>query len=409
MFTEGQKARMIATLNSNVSDRNNLYADSNLIATGTKDGTTSPCAPIAGIAVQRRYVCSGDSVQFLDASSNGTVDNYLWEFPTGTPSTSTAKNPFITFNTPGWQPVKLTVSNAQGNSVKTENQLIMVAPDIAYIQAPYVEDFESPGAFNNKWLSINYDNNNTSFTQVDYAAHTGVSAAQLNNYYSHADQDIDELISPAFDLTSLNNPGEMNLSFYYSLGSGDIYLQDLPDSIVVSASINCGSSWSTIYKIGGIKAVNAGYVQGFFIPSQSPSFWKKVSINLAQTLKQPNVRFKFSVWSAVRGNNFYIDDINLGNLYTGIENPQPTVNSMNIVPNPTTGTARLSIDIAKAGALTIKIFDITGKEVSTLYNGTVTEGNNTFDINEGTRYAKGVYIISVKSGDLLTQTKLVVQ
>ena len=116
MFTEGQKERWIAAANSPISGRNNLWSDTNLIATGTYDTFVNPCAPIAHFYVSKRYICSGNSVTFLNTSGNAdpTTMNYLWTFPNGTPSTSTDKNPVVQFNSIGWQPATLTVSNQFG-------------------------------------------------------------------------------------------------------------------------------------------------------------------------------------------------------------------------------------------------------------------------------------------------------
>ena len=42
MFTKGQKARMIAALDTNIADRNNLWSPNNLIATGVADTPGTP-------------------------------------------------------------------------------------------------------------------------------------------------------------------------------------------------------------------------------------------------------------------------------------------------------------------------------------------------------------------------------
>ncbi|MCK5822393.1 MAG: zinc metalloprotease, partial [Bacteroidales bacterium] len=57
MFTEGQKTRMRAALNSSVSGRNNLWKQSNLEATGTNDSYASPiCSPVADFYVEEECV-----------------------------------------------------------------------------------------------------------------------------------------------------------------------------------------------------------------------------------------------------------------------------------------------------------------------------------------------------------------
>jgi PKD repeat protein len=406
MFTEGQKARMMAALASNVSDRNNLYSDANLAATGTADTARTPCAPVAGFVATKKYTCTGTAVTFNSTPGNGSVDSYYWEFPNGTPSVSTDANPSVTFNSTGLQPVSLTVTNSYGVSTKKDTFQIVVGNSNPLYQAPFFEGFEDPNILSTDWSTVNYDNNNTSFKQVNFTSCNGTGCLQLNNYTAHANQDIDEIVSPGFDLTQLTST-QMKLSFDYSLATSNQYFSDLKDSLVVYASANCGSTWSNIYSIGGTKAVNAGYWVGNFVPTQAPAFWKHVNINLAPAWKQGNVRFKFQVFSAVRGNNFYIDDINLGLSPLGVED-MSVVSNMNLFPNPTNGDAILSLDLEKAGNVSVKVYDMTGKESLNVTSEWMNEGENRVSINSSA-LATGVYIVSVKAGDTVLQKKLIIQ
>lgn len=72
-------------------------------------------------------VCSGTTVDFTDASTNGTPTSWAWSFPGGTPSASTLQNPSgIQYSTPGVYMVELTVSDGVGNDIKTELNYITV-------------------------------------------------------------------------------------------------------------------------------------------------------------------------------------------------------------------------------------------------------------------------------------------
>ncbi len=72
-------------------------------------------------------VYTGKSVQFTDISV-GTADTYTWTFEGGTPSTSTAKNPTITYNTPGRYKVTLVASNPNKSSTVEKTDYIYVVP-----------------------------------------------------------------------------------------------------------------------------------------------------------------------------------------------------------------------------------------------------------------------------------------
>ena len=69
--------------------------------------------PVASFTSNLTTVCVGDCVQFTDLST-GTPTGWAWSFGGGSPSTSTAQNPNICFNTAGTFPVELQVTNFSG-------------------------------------------------------------------------------------------------------------------------------------------------------------------------------------------------------------------------------------------------------------------------------------------------------
>lgn len=69
--------------------------------------------------------CAPLTVQFNNQSSANAV-NYAWSFPGGTPSSSTAENPTVVYNTAGTFTVTLTVSNPAGQNVSTQTNYISV-------------------------------------------------------------------------------------------------------------------------------------------------------------------------------------------------------------------------------------------------------------------------------------------
>lgn len=410
MFTEGQKVRMLAALNSNKADRNNLWSAANLAATGTEDTARRVSKAVADFTTAKRYVCLGTSVKLLNACYNGPISEYYWEFPGGSPAFSSDSSPTVQFLTTGWQQVKLTITGPLGTSTKVNDSLVFVANDLASYIAPFTQNFEDANSLTNgEWISVNYDQNNTEIKRVDYAAHTGSASAQLNNYYARADRDIDEIVSPGYDLTALSN-AQMSLSYYYSwAGSTQGFSSNPPDSIEVQATSNCGSTaWVTIYKTGALNALNAGAVTGFFVPTQATAYWKYIKINLNPTIwKKPNVRFKFKVYGSTQGNNFYIDDINIGAFATGVQDLS-VVNAATIFPNPTAGDATLSLSLAAAGKVNVTVVDLTGKVVTQVFDGVLNDGETQLPINNSSALSAGVYIVNVKAGESVIQKKLVI-
>jgi hypothetical protein len=409
MFTEGQKIRMLAALNSGISQRNNLWSENNLIATGTDDDFYSPCAPKAAMLVNRRYICQGNTLTFKDNSYNGTVDFRTWSFgDAANPSVSNDSVVVVQFDQPGWQVITLEVENSLGRSTIRDSFFVFVAPNNALYQAPFIETFEDEYSSNNDWASVNYDNNLTRFKWFNSAAHTGSSSMQLNNFYSRAEHDIDELISPGFDLSNIT-PANMKLSFYYSLASSNTNFNvDQPDSLVVYATTNCGNTWTAIYKNGATSLINAGSKESYFVPTSEQAYWKYVRVNLNNSYIQPNVRFRFQVFSAVRGNNFYIDDINLGSaIVSGVEDINGVVD-IKLFPNPSTGNAYLNMFLEQNREVTVKLFDVTGKEVLQVFDGMLNSGANQIMVPSA-GLASGIYVVNIISNGVSVQKKFVHQ
>ncbi|NND94253.1 MAG: T9SS type A sorting domain-containing protein [Flavobacteriales bacterium] len=86
-------------------------------------GSDSP--PVADFIAQETMVCNNSTVQFFDLSS-GDADTWSWSFPGGTPSSSTAQNPVVTYNTAGIKDVILTSTNAFGSDTETKTAYILV-------------------------------------------------------------------------------------------------------------------------------------------------------------------------------------------------------------------------------------------------------------------------------------------
>ena len=61
-------------------------------------------------------VAIGGTVHFTDESWGAQINSWEWEFEGGTPATSTALNPTVTYNEAGTFGVRLTVTNADGES-----------------------------------------------------------------------------------------------------------------------------------------------------------------------------------------------------------------------------------------------------------------------------------------------------
>src|ERR1043165_2221717 len=105
--------------------------------------TTNVCsttgAPVANFTGTPTTIFNGQTVTFTN-SSTGNGNTYAWTFQGGSPGTSTATNPTVTYNTAGTYTVTLVATNSNGSNTKTSTGYITVSGAGAL---PLTEGFES--------------------------------------------------------------------------------------------------------------------------------------------------------------------------------------------------------------------------------------------------------------------------
>jgi hypothetical protein len=133
-----------------------------------------------------------------------------------------------------------------------------------------------------------------------------------------------------------------------------------------------------------------------------------VTIQIPVALITPSTTFKFELLSAQLANNFYIDNVNVGQaVNTGINTVSPSaISSLNIAPNPATDRATVVIDAATAAYITVGLYDMTGRLISTIYQGQTDVGIRkiAFDTEE---ISSGIYMVKVSTGSAVTQKRFV--
>ncbi len=203
----------------------------------------SLAGPVANFAADQRTVtCLAPNVQFWDNSAlNGTNATWSWAFPGGTPATSNARSPLITYSTPGVYDVTLNVSDAYGNSTRTLEGYITVVNSTA--STPLIADgedqlltpagwsLENPdqsGTWSNLALPVGSDGNPTQAWRMDY-------------YYYNAPGQLDRLVSP---LISLGGSAGTRLKFHHAYKT---YGASYTDGLRVEISSDCGTTWTELY------------------------------------------------------------------------------------------------------------------------------------------------------------------
>ncbi|MCB0792586.1 MAG: T9SS type A sorting domain-containing protein [Flavobacteriales bacterium] len=386
MFTEGQKARMIAALNSGTAQRNQLWQPANLSATGT-DGNDILCAADFNSDVQ--VICEGGTVNFHDLSYNGVTDR-TWDLPGGTPSTSSDADPVVTYSTPGLYAVSLTAGNGNSTVDIQRNDYILVLPAIGQPD-PFMDDLESATSIpNNNWM-VNDPGQNGGFTLTGNAGYSGTHSIKLNN--STATQgDIDELLSTSVDMSAASS---IDLSFRYAFARKSA---DNDDVLRIYVSNDCGSTWSMRKQLHAATTLaTVGNQISPFTPS-GPNDWQEVHItNISAAYHVSDLRFKFWFQND-GGNNLFLDDVNINGTPVGIADPgaiEP--GTAMIVPNPSRSQADLVLNLHAPGDVVVDVVDVAGRIVRQVQAGHIQAGSVRVPLPVAD-LTPGSYIVHVACG-----------
>lgn len=97
------------------------FDDVEVIACRTEAGAK----PSLNFSTNIDTIYEGQTIQYTDSSSNNPTD-WAWTFEGGTPATSMAQNPLVTYNTAGLYHTKLVVSNSYGADSITTPDIFLV-------------------------------------------------------------------------------------------------------------------------------------------------------------------------------------------------------------------------------------------------------------------------------------------
>ena len=96
-----------------------------------------------------------------------------------------------------------------------------------------------------------------------------------------------------------------------------------------------------------------------------------------------------------------------GTTVVGISTPDQPDNNLSLYPNPATDMTYASVELQQPEVVTMVITDVTGKVVAERNYGEMS-GANLLPINT-TEFAKGMYMVEVRTGNTVTTSKLIVQ
>jgi hypothetical protein len=373
MFTQGQRTRMHACLNSDVANRSNLWSVGNLAATGTTVGSANFCA--AKFEANKRVVCVGEEVILTDVSYHG-IDAREWSIPGATLSSITDSVITASFNVPGLYTVALSVTK-EGNTLNVyEVDLIRVLPAQGTENGVY-ESFENEVFFDTQWAIVPSNNDvNWAINQnTGFSSDQSISVQNFDAGYNG----IFEFISEPIDASGLD---ALLLTFDYAYARKQ---EGASEVLQIAVSTDCGDTWSVRRSFFGNSTLStvAELVPTSFEPIDN-SQWNSESVNnISSTFLTNDLLIKFK-FDAKGGNNIYLDNIRISHpSVIGID--ELDLNEITIFPNPASDNLNFSIPESMT-LIGLKIFDITGKELSDELNYSLIESKI-----ETTHLEKGLY------------------
>jgi hypothetical protein len=187
---------------------------------------------------------------------------------------------------------------------------------------------------------------------------------------------------------------------YFTFGSGGIDLIYYSDSVASPSSNITDRLYYTYFNL----ATPSTYGTPVQISQHWP-FWSG-RMYIPSIIETYNTAGDMgAIWvGGPSPNKLYFDGYNLTTRIKNNQSETPEVYSLSQnYPNPFNPTTKIYFSIPKSNNVTLKIYDIVGKEVETLINKEMSPGNYSIDFN-ATKLSSGIYFYKLTSANF-TQTK----
>ncbi len=326
---------------------------------GTAPVNTDP--PVAQFVGNPLTVAEGGTVQFTDQSTNNP-NAWSWTFEGGTPSTSTAQNPSVTYTSAGTYDVQLVATNGYGSSdpLLKSNYITVNALPTAYCTS-------QSNSFANDYIK-----------SVSVA---GVSNTSLGSYYS--------------DYTSISIP----------------VTQGLSSAIALSPNVNNRKEFWRIwidynhdfdFNDAGEQVFSANNKRG----NVSGSFTVPTTSLTGPTRMRISMKFGAAPTTCETFANGEVEDytINISAPAAPLAGVSQTADLKELVlelyPNPAGNSINVNIN-GNSGKINIKVYNAIGMIVQDF---DVENSQTTLDLSN---YAKGIYYIGADDGTKTTLKKFI--
>lgn len=339
--------------------------------------------PAASFTANKTYICPGDTVQF-SKTVYGISTSVLWNFPGGTPATSTADSPVVVYAIPGNYDVSLMAIGTNGNDTVVKTAYINASNgQSGTLQEGFEEAVFPPST---DWELVSQSGH--LWQQIDTIGGYGLSmhSIMFDNYDVNGNGSHDRIITPKIDLTNAD-------SAYIKFDVAYAYYPGYNDTLQVEVSTDCGKTFIPVYaKDSEVLATAPDYTAGIFIPTATQ--WRTDSISLNSYIGN-SAQIAFDNVGHY-GQALYIDNINLvSHLHpNGISNISNS-NLVQVYPNPSTGIFALTGTGLHGSKATISCYNVAGALIGQ-YEATINNGQFAKEINLS-RLARGVYEFKIET------------
>ncbi len=224
----------------------------------------------------------------------------------------------------------------------------------------------------------------------------------LNGEYENSDDSY--LTSPTYEATA-NNPSiafqhNVSTETYFDGGNFEYNIED--------------GGWTSATPAAGLQYYD--YVSALTAPGWSgwkddQSGWRQSVFTIPATDGQTfEVRWHFKSDGSVPAYGWLIDEV-AGidcDLYTGKLGAAGVIDTMTVWPNPVRRSGQVSYCLRKAGNVTVKLYDATGRLASQLASGFAKRGMNTATL-DASKLARGVYFVKLESESDTRTTKVIIE
>ena len=346
-------------------------------------------------------LCSGSTVSLsVQPANSPTTDwKYNWSVSGNTAiiSNPLISNPTVTFDSVGLFSLTLSITNKAGTKVITKSNYINVRPAVSLLKAIYNEGFESPGFPN----FASEPEKNWSITpgaqtwvRNILAPFDGNAALRIRN--NTGQSNIRELISPGVDFSQLI-PENRNLYFRMAYARRTTALST--DQLRVLISTDCGQNWTPVLVRNNTSnpplATNLTVMSSDFIPDILD--YRLEYIPLASlTTGISNVLAKFEMRTD-KGNNLFLDDVLFGFYNSNQSLSRGNGINANLFPNPSSGSATISLQGVEGKGISIEVSDLLGKNIG-IYKGKNPNSEVSFETSDLFGSVRnGIYLIKIKT------------